>query len=275
MISININDVKKSKQFTNVFQLLMNISYETNMYLRKDELFIQGMDSAQICIYELKISKEWFTNYNIDEERTIGVNLRLIYKVLNCRGTNQEITIVYDFDKSPDVLEFQFENGSKEETNKYLTIPLYEFDVSLLDLTMDDYQADIKMYSSQLHNLIEQMSLFGEIIRFECNEEYLQMEGGDNSTGNIRVPIKIEDLISYMIEEEGHLKMSFSAKYIKNITMFSKIFKEVYIHLDSEKPMNFYYNFDEEITENNEENNINYLKIYLAPKMFDDQDNEY
>jgi hypothetical protein len=35
--------------------------------------------------------------------------------------------------------------------------------------------------------------------------------------------------------------------------------------------MNFYYSFDEE-NENSSEGDINYLKLYLAPKMSDEED---
>lgn len=270
MIKLVIDDLKKAKQFTSVFQLLVNISHEINIHFREDVFFFQGMDSAQICIYEIKIKNDWFSEYDVNEQKTIGVNMRLVSKVLNCRSINQKLSIVYN-DDTPDVLEFQFENGGKDETNKYLTIPLYDFEVGLLDLEIDEYQADIKMNSSQLHCLVEQMASFGDGIKFECNEEYLQLEGGDNSSGTIRVPINIEELESYMIEEGGHLKMSFSTKYIKNITVFSKVFKHVSVHLDKQKPMNFYYSFDEE-NENSSEGDINYLKLYLAPKMSDEEE---
>jgi proliferating cell nuclear antigen PCNA len=265
-----IADLKKAKQFSSVFQTLPNISNEVNLHFRENELYLQGMDMAHVCIFEMKINSEWFSEYDVDSGKVIGINVRLVGKVLNCRGANQQLAIVYD-DKSPDVLEFQFENGSKDETNKYLTIPLYEFDTELLDLTVDDYQADIKMAAAQFNNLVEQMVAFGELIVFECNEEFLQLAGGDNSTGTIRVPIKIEDLAEYMIEEGGHLKMAFAAKYIKSISTFSKVFKEIWLHVDSQKPMNFYYNFSED-TDGDVDKTTNYLKFYLAPKMTDDEE---
>jgi hypothetical protein len=114
------------------------------------------------------------------------------------------------------------------------------------------------------------MVSFGELIVFECNEEFLELAGGDNSTGTIRVPIKIEDLTEYMIEDGGHLKMSFAAKYIKSISMFSKVFKDIWLHVDTQKPMNFYYNFSEDGDESDV--TTNYLKFYLAPKMTDDEE---
>ena len=264
-----ISDLKKAKQFASVFQTLPNISNEVNLHFRENELYLQGMDMAHVCIFEMKINKEWFSEYDVETNKVIGINVKLVGKVLNCRGANQHLAIVYD-EESPDVLEFRFENGSKEETNKYFTIPLYEFDTDLLDLTTDDYQADIKMGAGQFNSLVEQMVSFGELIVFECNEEFLELAGGDNSTGTIRVPIKIEDLNEYMIEEGGHLKMTFAAKYIKSISMFSKVFKDVWLHVDTAKPMNFYYNFSEDDAESDVK--TNYLKFYLAPKMTDDEE---
>lgn len=265
-----IADLKKAKQFSSVFQALPNIANEVNLHFRENELYFQGMDMAHVCIFEMKIDSEWFSEYDVASNKVIGINVKLVGKVLNCRAANQHLAIVYD-EKSPDVLEFQFENGTKDETNKYLTIPLYDFDTELLDLTTDDYQADIKMGAAQFNSLVEQMVSFGELIVFECNEEFLELAGGDNSTGTIRVPIKIADLTEYMIEEGGHLKMSFAAKYIKSISLFSKVFKDIWLHVDTQKPMNFYYNFDEDV-EGETDSTTNYLKFYLAPKMTDDEE---
>lgn len=265
-----ISDLKKAKQFSSLFQVLPNIANEVNIHFRENELYLQGMDMAHVCIFEMKIDADWFSEYDVERNKVIGINVKLVGKVLNCRGTNQHLAIVYD-EKKPDMFEFQFENGIKDETNKYLTIPLYEFDTELLDLTTDDYQADIKMSAAQFTNLVEQMVSFGELIVFECNEEFLELAGGDNSTGTIRVPIKIEDLTEYMIEEGGHLKMSFAAKYIKSIAQFSKVFKDIWLHVDTQKPMNFYYNFNEDV-DGEHNTDTNYLKFYLAPKMTDDEE---
>lgn len=262
-----ISDLKKAKQFSSVFQSLSNISNEVNLHFRDNELYFQGIDMAHVCIFEMKIDESWFSEYDVPVRKVLGINVKLVGKVLNCRGTNQHLALVYDND-NPDVLEFHFENGTKDETNKYFTIPLYEFDTELLDLTTDEYQADIKMVAAHFNSLVEQIVSFGEYIAVVCNEELLELAGGDNSAGTIRVPIKISDLSEYMIEEGGHLRMSFAAKYIKSISMFSKVFKDIWLHVDTQKPMNFCYNLNEE----DAELATNYLKFYLAPKMSDEEE---
>jgi proliferating cell nuclear antigen PCNA len=262
-----ITDLKKAKQFTAVFQTLPSITEEINLHLREGELYMQGMDTAHVCIFEMKIDSEWFSEYEVDAAKVLGINVKLVGKVLNCRGVNQQLAIVYD-DAHPDVLEFQFENGTKDEPNKYLTIPLYEFDTELLDLTTDEYQADIQMPAAKFSSLVEQLVSFGETITLVCNEEFLELTGGDGNTGTIRVPIKIEDLTEYMIEDGGHLKMTLAARYIKSISQFSKVFGCIWLHVDRAKPMNFYYDFDVDGSKKS------YLKFYLAPKQGDD-DEEY
>jgi proliferating cell nuclear antigen PCNA len=262
-----ITDLKKAKQFTSVFQTLPSVTEEVNIHFRESELYMQGMDPAHVCIFEMKIDSEWFSEYEVDATKVLGINVRLVGKVLNCRGTNQQLSIVYD-DAHPDVLEFQFENGTKDEANKYLTIPLYEFDTELLDLTTDEYQADIQMPSAKFSSLVDQLVSFGETITLVCNEEFLELTCGDGNTGTIRVPIKIEDLSAYMIEDGGNIKMTLAAKYVKVISQFSKVFGCIWLHVDREKPMNFYYDFEEDEKKS-------YLKFYLAPKQCDDDDEPY
>lgn len=265
-----ISDLKKAKQFASVFRMLPNISNEVNLHFQENELYFQGMDQAHVCIYEMKIAADWFNEYDVSERKVIGINVEMVGKVLNCRSANQHLAIVFNESK-PDELEFQFTNGAKEDPNKYFTIRLYSYDTEWLDLTTGEYQADIRMDASQFSGLVEQMVSFGALIMIECTEEMLEFAGGDTNTGTVRVPIKIEDLTEYMIEEAGHVKMSFAAKYVKNISLFSKVFKDIWLHVDIGKPMNFHYSFNEE----DADATTNYLKFYLAPKLSDDEEEVY
>lgn len=284
-MKLSIVDTKKAKQFATMFQLLSNISTtEINIHFNEDELYFQGMDSARICIFELRLASDWFDTYEVDNSTVIGVNLRLMGKVLSCREPSQHLSVVYSL-KKPDEVEFQFENGEKSVTNKYFTIPLYDLSYDMLDLSnQDDYQADIKMHAAQLHALIEQIVSFGEYVTFECNEEHVQFSSGDVSNGTIKAPIKIDDLLEYSIEDGVSIVTSYASKYIKHITAFSKMFKYVSLHTDkngSNKPFKYLYCFDENTkdeqedkTEDEDVSTTNTLTIYLAPRITDEEEDE-
>ena len=71
-----INDATKCKRFQTLFQLLSTICDDVNINVREKEMFIQGMDTGHICLFELTLTSEWFDEFNYEKTNSIyGVKL--------------------------------------------------------------------------------------------------------------------------------------------------------------------------------------------------------
>ena len=64
------------------------------------------------------------------------------------------------------------------------------------------------------------------------------------------------------MEEDVVLKMCFAMVYIKKMTNFVKLSKYCELHMSEGAPLKMLYKLDD--------NDSNYLSIYLAPKMEDE-----
>ena len=62
-----INEPKKSEQFGTIFQNLTQIANEIAMRFSEDKVYVQGMDSSHVCMFELVLKKEWFSVYELSE----------------------------------------------------------------------------------------------------------------------------------------------------------------------------------------------------------------
>jgi len=62
--------------------------------------------------------------------------------------------------------------------------------------------------------------MFGDSMNIECSEEKILLSSNSQDQGKMIVEIKIEDLTSFIIDENETLNLSFSLNYLHNILDF-------------------------------------------------------
>ena len=98
----------KSDIFSQILQGLQKFAGEINFNFSNDELYIQAMDASHCSIFDMKINKEWFEFFEVNEDVTLGVNVSIMYRIFHTRESSQKI-----------VLEFE-ENSDKDYCNSLL-----------------------------------------------------------------------------------------------------------------------------------------------------------
>ena len=66
-----------------IFQLIKNCSSVIKMEFYESYVFMQGMDKSHVCLFNNRISSDWFTSYQNDKPSTATVDtssLHLIYQ---------------------------------------------------------------------------------------------------------------------------------------------------------------------------------------------------
>ena len=73
-MEITINDTEKLTKFATIFQYLKLISDDINLDFTENGLYTQALGVNHVCLVELMIDKNWFTNYVIDKPCSLGIN---------------------------------------------------------------------------------------------------------------------------------------------------------------------------------------------------------
>jgi proliferating cell nuclear antigen PCNA len=254
-----LREPTKINIFTNIFQGLYNVNQDVNFQFNKHNLYIQTMDSAQICLFELRLEDTWFDEYNVDDtdDNIVGVNTMILHKILKCKDEDHIITFTYN--DSPDSLQIHFEEGKIDKT---FNIPTMELDIDVLQIPDQSvWQADFELNSIMFQNLTSEFMLFGEDVKFHCSEEMLSMTS-EGDMGKYVININVDDLNEFTIEEETTLNTKYSLKYFNIATGFVKISKQVSIHVSDELPLKINYSLGN--------SNKNYVRFFLAPKVIDE-----
>ena len=82
-MNIVINNNEKAEIFVELFQYLKLFTSIISISLETERFYIQGMDSCQISIFEISLTKDWFDKYEIEVDKVISMNVQIFAKILH------------------------------------------------------------------------------------------------------------------------------------------------------------------------------------------------
>ena len=264
-----IKNQRKVKKFSTIFKNINEILSNVKLNFTSEKLYAQGMDLTQSCLFEINILSDWFDEYTINEDITIGLPCTLMYKLLACLEEKQEILMYMDNKK--DKLYIEFVNDDKYR--KTFELPLLDLDYDMVDIPLTEYACDINISTSEFVKLINQLQLFGTNVDINCTSQGIKMQGY-GEFGKMKVDIQEKDIIKYAYEEDIDISQEYNLTFMDKMCKFEKIAEEMFIYFDDERPMMMIYTL-EKITEEEEVEDMSqllersYLRLILAPKTND------
>lgn len=277
-MEIQLTQIPKIEVFTTIFQNLLVFSDQFNLQFDNERLYIQGMDTSHVSIFELSIPAAWFDKYVAPAvPATIGINAVVLSKILASREKTQEMRMLYDPAGDDDKLRI-FMGCTKEAGSTtheggsvatHATPPPFDraFEMPLVDIESDllavpeiEYEAEITVCAAKIAAVVQQLKMFNETMTIVCTEDKISLNSADNSMASMTVEIKIDEVSEYSIDEGKEVCLSYSLNYISNICKFHKIAREVQICLTAEYPMKMVYDIGGGAN----------MKFYLAPKIGED-----
>jgi proliferating cell nuclear antigen len=219
-------------------------------------MYIQGMDTSHISVFEINLENNWFCEYKVNEDTVIGINGNIFQKILSMWTSNHSIKLRLD-DKNSDKINISFEtiDDKKNEFNKYYELPLADLDCEVLNIPESEYTLDIEMNSKSFKKIVDELSTMGDTVTFNCDETEMNVLT-KSLEGNMNVKIPFDHVELYSIEEGSTISSSFTLKYIKLISVFSKITNNTKIHITNDMPLLINYTLSEQ----------SYIKFFLAPQ---------
>lgn len=259
-MKIVISDRKKFSVFTTLFRHLPQFTETINLHVTDTGIYVQGMDTSQISLFEIKLKKDWFDEFTCESNCVIGLVCGVFYKVFQCiDDIEQKMTLI--FDESTEKLNVKLEGNN---IIKDFEISLLDIDSELLNIPETEYDVDIEIDSGSIANYINQMLIFDETFTLRTTQENIILTSKSES-GSMSITMQEESIISYAIEEGLDLSLNFSLNYIKKICAFSRMTKSTFINMKRETPMRFHQSLDNKGFNESE----NYIRFYLAPKIED------
>lgn len=249
----------KIEKFVGLFQLLKNWGSLLNLQFRQSELYIQLMDKSHVCLSNITVTKEWFTEYKIGEkisQTCICVDANYFCLIISQALKYQKLEITTD-DIDPEKM-FISVLSTKDNYNHYYELLAMEFDQELLDIPETDYDVEFAIDSKKITELLGELSMFGEDLHVLCSEETIELSAiGDN--GKLKISLPPDNLVEYAISEGETVEMVFSLNNVLKKCLSNKLTDTVCISISKEIPM--YVKYD--LGDNSK------VCFYIAPKIMD------
>ena len=249
-MKITINTKNKKDLFVALFHTLKNCSNIVSIIFKNDQIYIQGMDKSHICLYEVKLLKQWFHVYEYKEEdiNTICFDAQTFYTIISrCHDTQN---MEFYFDGNSDILNIdlfcEYTELSKGVFNKFFKIPLVDFDNIVMEIPENaDYDSEFSIISKKICEIASQMIVFGNDINLKCFQDQIHLiTNGTN--GEMLVKVPIDDLNEYSIIEDEIVDIRYSLTYIDKMCLSNKLSDEIQFSLSKDFPMKIKYDLGDD-----------------------------
>ena len=262
-MKLTITNPQKMAHFSTILHHLKQFTDIMVIYFDADRLYVQGLDGCHCCLFECKLTSQWFDLYDFDAARDqphIGVNIGIIDKIMSTRCSGHQIELMVE--PASDNLGINFVRPvdlTGTDINRYFELPLIDIASDLMEITDSETSVDLTMNTLKFQELMSQMSMFSSEVQFAFGEDNIKVCASGHE-GSMRTEIKFGDVQEYAVTEGSELTQGYSLKYINMICNFHKLnTNELRMGFSETRPMHVRYGMDCE----------SYVSFYLAPKMED------
>jgi proliferating cell nuclear antigen len=275
-MKISITNKQKKESLISILQQVKQCTDIVQFMCHDDHIYIQGMDRSHVCLFEVKMMKQWFGTYTCEKMFTFNVDSALIHRILSICGNDQVMTLEYDENsKNSDAIDIEFTNtqpttqlaqpptqskpSSTPDFEKFFKLPLIEYNKEIMQIDEREYDADFKMPSKKMQELTNQLANFGENVTFICSEEKIDVSAqGENGTMMVNIPW---DMVNeYSICEGETVESMYLLNTLNKMCINTRISDEVHVHIKNDNPLLIHYDLGDD----------SMCRFYLAPKINDE-----
>lgn len=226
---------------------------------------LQAMDTSHVSLVAASLKAEAFDKYRCDKPVMLGTNLPNFFKFLKCAGNDDVITLRAG--DECDKVTLLFEDKNNTESSEY-ELKLINLDNEYLGIPEQEYTVDIEMPSSKFQRICRDLNQIGDNVTISCVKESVRFSiSGDLGTGSVNLAQshdadKPEEGVSIKMLEP--ICLSFSLKYLIHFSKAAPLSSRMKLSLKTDAPLVVSFGI-----KNEEDDEIGYLRYYLAPKMDD------
>lgn len=242
----------ENKYLKDSITIISDLVNEGRFKIGKDAIELIAMDPANVAMVVFKLLSSCFSEYSVDKEVEISLNLASLKQVLRRAKSDDIITIELE---SSSKLKLQF----KSKTTRTFYLPLIDIDEKEQKVPDLKFPITVNIPSNLLDESIEDADIVAESVSFVAEKnKFSILAEGDLSRVNIEIP-KSGD-IKIAVDTDDIVKSKYSIEYLKKMMQGSKLSDEVIIQFNKDYPLKLQYKTVDKVM----------LSFILAPRVEND-----
>jgi len=244
-MKLTLAEPKYLKESISIISELVN---ETRFKVTKNAIELVAIDPANVAMVVFKLLSSAFSEYKVDKELEIAINLANFKQILRRAKPNDVVTLEIEANK----LKIQL----RSESTRTFMIPILDIerkDQKEPELT---FPLKIETTSAALNEAIEDVEIVAESVSFVAEPKKLTLIA-EGDLSNASVEIKETEDTKMSMTGTGQIKAKYSVEYLKKMIQGSKISDQVEIQFNKDYPLKIEYKAVDKVL----------LKFILAPRV--------
>jgi len=232
--------------------VISDLVNEARFKITKDGLELVAMDPANVAMVIYKLLSSSFTEYDIEKEQEIAVNLTNFKQILRRVGASDILTLEVTEDNKRHI---QIKGG----TTRTFSLPLIDIEEKEQRIPNLTFPIAITTNSTVLNDAVADADIVAESLTFAAEPEKLTISAeGDLSKAHIEIKNTEETKIKS--ETPAKVKAKYSIEYLKKMINASKLTTDVSIFFNQDYPLKLEYKIVDKLL----------LSFILAPRVEND-----
>ncbi len=234
-----------AKGFAKAMEAVWNIIDEGLFKFTKEGINLMAMDPSQISMIVFNMPKEAFLEYNLDEERNIGLDIDYFKKVLKRAKQNELLELVFDDGR----LNVAF---TTDKTRREFKIPLLDLVESYNKEPSIEYNNYVKINAEPLKDVVNDANIVSTYVKFIITPDGFSAEA-KSETGVVKEHFEVgDDLVE--VKAETGARALYPISYLNDILKATRKGDLITLMVETDKPLRMEFNLE----------GAN-IKYYLAP----------
>ncbi|MAG08041.1 proliferating cell nuclear antigen (pcna) [Candidatus Woesearchaeota archaeon] len=211
--------------------IISDLVSEARFKVTPDAIELVAMDPANVAMVVFKLLSSSFTEYNVQKEQNLAINLSNFKQILRRAKPEDILTLELEENK----LKIQL----KSNTTRTFSLPIIDLEEKEQKVPELKFPVNIKTTAALLNDTIEDVDIVAESVTFQTEpKKFIVLAEGDLSQAKIEVP---EGEDTKITAGSDTVKSKYSIEYLKKMINASKLANEVTLQFDKDYPLKLEY----------------------------------
>lgn len=239
------------KLFKDSISIISDLVTEARFKISNDSIDLAAMDPANVAMVVFKLLSSSFTEYKVDKETTVALNLNNLKQVLRRVGSNDILTMELE--------ENKFKLTLKSNTTRTFYLPIIDLEEREQKIPTLSFPLNIVTNTSTLNEAIEDADIVAESVALSANKKTFTV-AAEGDLSKVKVEIPGDDDTVIKCDTEDVVKAKYSIEYLKKMIQGSKLSPNVSLSFNSDYPLKLEYKQVDKLL----------LSFILAPRVDND-----
>lgn len=201
------------KILADIVSIISELVTEVRLKINNDGISLTAIDPANVAMVYFKIPAEMFSQFNLEKNEVLGVNLESLRSVLKRCGLGSSLTM----SKEDNLLRLTIQDKIKRD----FTLALIDIDADEKEMPQWEFSSVIKMDSNIFVEVVEDCLVVSDACTFiaETNKFVIEAHGLNSA----RAEFSSDEVEIYSDNSTARFSLEYLNKFIKGAKVSSRV----------------------------------------------------